>query len=58
VASAIVKAYPLLNVAESTVTFVGGNVTVFNVVNNPFSATLGFNSSVSMPVVVKNLDSF
>ena len=57
-ASAIVKAYPLLDVAESTVTFVGGNVTVPNVVNNPSSATLGFNYSVSMPVVVKNLDNF
>jgi len=45
-------------VAESIVTFVGGNVTVSNVVNNPSSATLGSNSSVSMPVVVKDLDNF
>ncbi|KAH8769557.1 hypothetical protein BGZ57DRAFT_987025 [Hyaloscypha finlandica] len=45
-------------VAESIVTFVGGNVTVPNVVNNPSSATLGANSSVSMPVVVKDLDNF
>jgi hypothetical protein len=58
VSSVIVKAYPLLDVAESTVTFVGGNVTVPNVVNNPCSATLGSNSSVSMPVVVKDLDNF
>ena len=57
-ASAIIKAYLLLDVAESTVTFVGGNVTVPNVVNNPSSATLGANSSVSMPVVVKDLDNF
>jgi hypothetical protein len=58
VSSVIVKAYPLLDVAESTVTFVGGNVTVPNVVNSPSSATLGSNSSVSIPVVVKDLDNF
>jgi hypothetical protein len=57
VSSVIVKAYPLLDVAESTVAFVGGNVTVPTVVNNP-SATLGSNYSVSMPVIVKDLDNF
>jgi hypothetical protein len=58
VSSVIAKAYPLLDVAESTVTFVGGNVTVPNAVNSPCSATLGSISSVPMPVVVKDLDNF
>jgi hypothetical protein len=58
VSSVIVKAYPLLDIVESTVTFVGGNVTVPNVVNSPSLATLGSNFSVSIPVVVKDLDNF
>lgn len=56
--SAIVKAYPPLDVAESTVTFLGGNVTIPNVVNSPSSIGLDSNFSFPMPVIVKDLENF
>jgi hypothetical protein len=58
VTSAIVKAYPPLNISESTVTFVGGNVTVPNAVDNPSSTGQGANASVSFPAIIKDLENF
>jgi hypothetical protein len=58
VTSAVVKAYPYLEVAESTLTFLGGNITIPTVVTNPSVAGLGFNGTFALPVIVKDLDNF
>lgn len=58
VTSAIVKAYPPLNISESSVTFTGGNISAPVGVSNPSAVALGSNATAAIPANVLDLDTF